>query len=99
MAHTIANARIQITAIATGITDEKTTNQYGEYRFPGIALEVYKVVATQPGFKTKQIQNVNVRVGETRTLDITLEVGAREETVTVQAQAEPYERSTARALS
>ena len=91
----ISGAKITITAVATGLQDERTTNQFGYYRFPGIALGLYTVAVNHDGFKVKKIENVEVRVGETRTLDVTLEVGGREETITVQAQVEPYERSTA----
>jgi hypothetical protein len=91
----ISGARIKITAVATGLEDGKTTNQYGYYRFPSIALGFYTVVVNHDRFKVKKIENVEVRVGETHTLDVVLEVGGREETITVQAQAEPYERSTA----
>jgi hypothetical protein len=93
----VSGAKIDITAVATGLTDEKMTNQHGEYRFPGIAIGVYQVVVERSGFTTKQIDAVEVRVGETRTLDIRLEVGKREEKVEVQATAEPYERSSAEA--
>jgi len=91
----ISGAKITITANATGIEDERTTNQYGYYRFPSIALGLYSVVVNHDGFKVKKIENVNLRVGDTRTLDIVLALGTREETVTVQAQVAPYERSTA----
>jgi Carboxypeptidase regulatory-like domain len=91
----VSGAKIDITAVATGLTDEKMTNQYGQYRFPGIAIGIYKVVVESSGFATKEIDAVEVRVGETRTLDIRLEVGKREEKIVVQAESEPYERSTA----
>ena len=91
----VSGAKITITANATGIEDERTTNQYGYYHFPSIALGLYSVVANHDGFKVKIIENVNLQVGDTRTLDIELELGTREETITVEAQAEPYERSTA----
>src|ERR1700756_2719525 len=91
----VSGAKITIDAVATGLGDEKTTNQYGYYRFPGIALGFYTVVVSHDGFKVKKIENVELRVGETRTLDVVLEVGGRQETITVQAQIEPYERSTA----
>ena len=91
----VSSVKVTITANATGIQDERTTNQYGYYRFPSISLGLYSVVVKHDGFKVKKIENVNLRVGDTRTLDIVLELGTREETVTVQAQAAPYERSTA----
>src|ERR1700693_4039299 len=93
----VSGAKIDITAVATGLTDERMTNQHGEYRFPGVAIGVYQVVLERSGFNTKQIDAVEVRVGETRTLDIRLEVGKREEKVEVRATAEPYERSSAEA--
>src|SRR5580704_4569398 len=90
----VSGAKIDITAVATGITDERMTNQHGEYRFPGVAIGVYQVVVERSGFNTKQIDAVEVRVGETRTLDIRLEVGKREEKVEVRATGQPYERSS-----
>lgn len=30
----VSGAKIDITAVATGLTDERMTNRYGEYRFP-----------------------------------------------------------------
>ena len=92
---TIAGAKIQITAIDTGFTDERLTNAHGLYRFPAIALGTYVVVASRDGFSTKQIDGVDLQVGETRTLDITLAVGSIAEKVVVTAELAPYERSTA----
>jgi len=86
----VSGAKIDITAVATGLTDEKTTNQYGQYRFPGIAIGIYRVVVESRGFATKEVDAVEVRVGETRTLDIRLEVGTREERIVVQAGYAPY---------
>lgn len=92
----VANAVVQITAVATGLSDERPTNARGLYRFPAIALGVYTVVVSHDGFKTEQVQNVEVQVGETRTLDVVLSVGAVQQKVVVQAEAsEPYERSSA----
>src|ERR1700730_2494213 len=92
---TIANAKVQIRAVATGLGEEKVTSVYGHYRFPAIAVGVYSVIVTREGFETKQIEGVQVQVGETRTLDVGLTVGAVSEKVIVKAEAAPYERSTA----
>jgi len=92
----VANAKIQITAVATGLSEERSTNNYGLYRFPAIALGVYTVLVSHDGFNTVQLENVELQVGETRTLDVVLKVGAIQQKVVVQAEAsEPYERSTA----
>src|SRR3984957_1167944 len=70
---TVSGAKIDITAVATGLTDEKMTNQYGQYRFPGIAIGIYKVVVESSGFATKEDDAVAVRAGETRSLILRLE--------------------------
>jgi hypothetical protein len=55
------------------------------------------VTVTDTGFKTKVIENVMLRVGETRTLDVRMEVGALAEKIDVVATAAPADRSTAEA--
>ena len=92
---TIANSKVQITRVETGLGEEKVTNNFGHYRFPAIAVGMYTVGVTRDGFQTKQIEGVEVQVGETRTLDVVLSVGAVSEKVVVKAEAAPYERSTA----
>ena len=53
------------------------------------------MIVTRDGFQTKQIEEVELQVGETRTLDTSLAVGTVSERVEVIAEAEPYERSSA----
>ena len=91
----ISGAKIQITALATGIVQERTTNPNGYYRFPGIAIGSYTVVVKNSGFKTKTIEAVQLQVGETHTLDISLELGEVSERVVVKAESAPAERSSA----
>jgi hypothetical protein len=91
----IANAKVQIRAVATGQSEEKVTSVYGHYRFPAMAVGLYAVIVSREGFETKQIEDVEVQVGETRTLDVGLTVGAVSEKVVVKAETAPYERSTA----
>ena len=62
----VSGAAVRIVAVDTGLTQERTTNGNGYYRFPGIAKGEYTVSAGADGSKTKIIQEVNVKVGETR---------------------------------
>ena len=94
---TISGAKVKIVAVDTGITQEQTTNSRGYYRFPGVAVGGYSVTVTNTGFKTKIIDDVILQVGQTRTLDTTLEVGAIAEKVEVHASAAPENRTTAEA--
>ena len=93
----IRGADVQALAIDTGITQEQHTNQDGYYRFPGLAVGHYKVTVSNEKFSTKIVDNVVVQVGQTRTLNVRLEVGGVAEKVEVQASTEPSERSSAEA--
>jgi carboxypeptidase family protein/TonB-dependent receptor-like protein len=91
----ISGARVQVLAVATGIAEEKRANSNGYYRFPGLAVGEYRVTVSNASFKTKVLERVVVEVGQTRTLDVRLEVGAIEEKVEISADAGPAERSSA----
>ncbi|HYA61929.1 MAG TPA: TonB-dependent receptor [Candidatus Sulfotelmatobacter sp.] len=92
---TIAAADVKILRVATGITEEQHTNSAGYYRFPGVSVGHYTVTVSNSGFKTKVIEGVPLEVGETRTLDIALEVGVVSEKIEISASEDPPERSSA----
>ena len=93
----VVAARVKILAVDTGITQEQATNSNGYYRFPGLAVGRYSVTVMHTGFKTKVIDDARLQVGQTRTLDATLAVGAPTEKVEVRASAAPADRSSAEA--
>jgi hypothetical protein len=93
----IVGASVKTVAVDTGITQEQRTNSRGYYRFPGLAVGRYTVLISNDGFKTKVVEDVILQVGQTRTLDTGLEVGAIAEKVQVEASAAPSERSSAEA--
>ncbi len=95
----VVGASVKILAVDTGIAQEQRTNSNGYYRFPGLAVGRYTVTVTNTGFKTKVIENVILQVGQTRTLDATLAVGAPTEKVEVNASAAPADRSSAEAAT
>lgn len=93
----IGGANVRVVAVDTGIHQEQLTNSNGYYRIPGLAVGQYTVTATNPKFTTKVIDEVTLQVGQTRTLNIRLEVGGVAEKVEVSASAEPADRSSAEA--
>jgi Carboxypeptidase regulatory-like domain/TonB dependent receptor-like, beta-barrel len=95
----ISGAAVKVLAVDTGLAVEQQTNPKGYYRFPGLAVGKYTVTTTARGFKTKIVEDVIVRVGQTRTLDVELAVGGVDEKVEVKATMAPADRVSAEAAT
>ncbi|HEV2399665.1 MAG TPA: TonB-dependent receptor [Candidatus Sulfotelmatobacter sp.] len=93
----IVGANIKVLAADTGLSAEELTNSKGYYRFPGLAVGTYRVSTGGAGFRTKVTENVVLRVGQTRTLDVQLAVGTKSEEVEVTATIAPADRVSAEA--
>ena len=93
----IAGATVKVLAVDTGLGEEQKTNSKGYYRFPGMAIGNYRVTTSGNGFKTKVTEDVVLRVGQTRTLDVRLTVGAVNEEIEVNATIAPADRVSAEA--
>ena len=93
----IVGAKVTILAVDTDLSQEQKTNSNGYYRFPGLAVGRYTVTTSSDKFKTKVIEDLILRIGQTRTLDIVLEVGTIAEKVEVKATTAPSERTSAEA--
>src|SRR5437879_5894244 len=81
----IANAHVQVVEQTTGLTREATTSDQGFYRIPELPPGQYTVTVEAPGFKAAVSKNVDVKAEEPQGLDVTLQVGAVSEQVTVSA--------------
>jgi hypothetical protein len=68
--------------LATGVEQTTATNYAGLYRFPVVTPGSYSMVASLKGFRNVQVL-VQVRVGNTTSQDIKLQVGAGADTVRV----------------
>src|SRR6185503_16495093 len=70
----------------SGIVRETVTATDGTYFITGIVPGPYQVSVTLSGFR-KLTRDVRLELGATLTLDLSLEVGALTETVTVTSEA------------
>src|SRR3989454_9488294 len=78
---------VTATNVATNVGSTTTTNTDGVYSILYLTPGQYTVVAELSGFKKLQRPGIEVRVGDRLTLDLSLEIGAIEETVMVTAQS------------
>jgi hypothetical protein len=93
----ISGANVSILHVATGIAQERKTNSNGYYRFPGLQVGNYTVTVTNNSFKMKVVDNVELLVGQTHTLDVRLDIGTVAEKVEIHGDAAPSDRSSAEA--
>jgi carboxypeptidase family protein len=77
-----AGATLVVRNLATGVQRSSETSHAGLYRFPSLMPGTYSVTASLHGFRDVQAL-VQVRVGNTTSQDITLQVGTGTDTVRV----------------
>lgn len=83
----IPGASVVVTDVARNTTATATTNDQGLFQVNYLLPGTYKVVVELQGFKKFVQDNIQLQMTETRTLSVTLEVGAMEESVSVIAEA------------
>ncbi len=91
----IPGAAVVVTNEATSVPRDTVTNAVGEYNFPALAPATYTVRASLPGYKAYERRGIRIATQQFVTLDLPLEVGAIEESITVTADAPLIETSNA----
>ena len=75
--------KVTVTDVATGFTRSDTTKDNGAFRLLALPAGVYKLLAEKSGFANLAVDQVEVQVGEPRTVDLDLKVASQTETVQV----------------
>src|ERR1044072_5203186 len=75
----VAGATVIATNTATRVETTATTTGSGTYTLPYLPAGPYSVRVTSPGFRTATAENLQLRVAQTQTVDLKLEVGAETE--------------------
>ena len=91
----IPSATITAKNLETNVATTAKSNESGIYVAPFLPIGFYSVNVSAQGFKTAVRERVELRVGDRIQIDFRLEVGAIAEQVTVSAEAELLETSTA----
>src|SRR5579864_2003938 len=82
----VAKALITITNSSTGISRKIESDNQGRYSFSNVEPGRYNLSAEHAGFKKAVQKEVLLTVGGSAILDVTLQVGAVSESVTVTAE-------------
>lgn len=83
----VANAEVRAINSATLVERRAKTNEVGIYDFPFLPPGEYNIVVQVAGFTTAELKKVVLSVEDKRTLDVMLQLGSVNETVTVESGA------------
>lgn len=85
----IPGATVTISSAELAVERTVTTSGDGTYSIPQLRPGVYAVAVTRDGFKTSKVENLELGVGQTRTFDVHLELGAVDAVVDVSTSESP----------
>src|SRR2546422_5181293 len=91
----VPGVEVTLTNEKTNISRNTTTNERGEYVFSNVDPGTYEVKAVLPGYKSIDRREIPIGTQQFLTLDLTMEVGAIEENITVTGQSPIIETSNA----
>ncbi len=90
----IARAKVTAVSVNTGVTTATLTEVSGAYTIPFLPPSVYTIRAEAPGFKVAVRQGLTLSTGEHPVIDLVLDVGDANQSVTVTAEVPLVESST-----
>src|SRR5438094_1742217 len=83
----IPGVSITVKHTESGRTRTIVSSERGGYNVPLLPVGAYEITTTMPGFKQQVRTGINLVVGQEAVVDLTLEVGANSEQVTVTEEA------------
>ncbi len=83
----VTGARVRVTNDATRIMFEATSNAAGDYVVPNLPAASYKLQVEVAGFRSVEISQIRLLLNATVRVDVRMEPGTLEQTVTVSASA------------
>src|SRR5436190_15140400 len=83
----IPGVNITVKHTESGLARTVVSGERGGYNVPLLPVGPYEITTTMPGFKQQLRSGINLVVGQEAVVDLTLEVGAAAEQVTVSEEA------------
>jgi hypothetical protein len=93
----VVGATVTTVEVGTGLTRSMKTNTAGYYSFPYLPPGTYRIEAQMVGFRNFIREDVKIDVGLAATIDISLELGAASQAITITG-ATPILQTTASSL-
>ena len=83
----VARAEVIVRNVATGTEYKTSATETGNYTISSLPAGSYELRVEAPGFKKFVSQGILIQVAQTARVNVTLEVGAASETVSITGQA------------
>ncbi|MFZ0663006.1 MAG: TonB-dependent receptor [Acidobacteriaceae bacterium] len=90
----IPNAKIEAKNVTSGVAQSTVSTSSGAYHFTQLPIGTYNVTVTAPGFQASSLKGVQVNLQVTTALNVTMQVGAATQTVTINASAPQLQTET-----
>jgi len=90
----IASAVVSVRNLETGAERKLVADDAGRYSAPSIAIGRYQVSAEKPGFNSQVKTGIELAIGQSLVVDLTLPVGEIKQVITVEAAGSPVNQST-----
>ncbi len=91
----VSNATVTVSYPQTGFTRTVSSTSAGEYVLSALPLGRCNVSVSAAGFETKHVNDIDLQVGEFRTVDLRLGISAVEQTVAVVASTVTLDEDSA----
>jgi len=91
----VPQAAVTATNLETGVSTQAPTNEVGLFTLSNIPIGRYELKVVASGFKTYTRSGITLTVAQTLRLDVTLETGQVQESITVNAEVSLLKTDTA----
>ncbi len=95
----VSGAEVSVREVQTNSTVNLSTNDAGEFNAPYLAYGNYTVSVKKPGFKQSNRTEINLTTNQTVRVDIKLEVGAVESSVTITSTSLELQTESSRVVN
>jgi Carboxypeptidase regulatory-like domain len=90
----VVGAHATLTNLATGISQDTSSDSNGYYRFPLVPVGNYRLLTVADGFRKSTQEGITLNVGQEARIDVALAIGSTSETVQVEAGADILDTGT-----
>ena len=91
----VVGAKVNLRNVGTGAVENDVSRTGGNYNFINLNPGSYTVTVSQKGFKSSTSNQVDVKIGGATRVDMTLEIGDVDQTVTVTAGSSELQSDSA----